>query len=156
MHMSLQANNYHQELQKFQEQLKQHNEIIAKQQKELEECKQKLVKLNEHVRILPLDFIVPKYSKLKESNAVCQSKPFSTHAHGYKLSLQVAPNGHGDAKGTFMSLFIYLMKGEFDEDLHWSLWGKMEIYLVDHEVELFADETIFALWMKNLMLFSQA
>ncbi len=80
---------------------------------------------------------MPKYSKLKESNAVCQSKPFYTqdHAHGYKLSLQVAPNGHGD----------YLMKGEFDEDLHWPLQRKMEIYLVDHKVfsELFADETIF-------------
>ena len=133
MHMSLQARSYHQELQKLQEQLKQQNEIIIKQQKELEECKRKL-KLNEHVGILPLEFIVPKYSKLKETNTVWQSKPFYTHAHGYKLSLQVAPNGLGNAKGTHVSVFIYLMKGEFDEDLHWPLRGQMEVKLLDHEI----------------------
>ncbi len=48
MHMCLQANNYHQELQKFQELLKQQNEIIAKQQKGLEECKQKLTSMSEY------------------------------------------------------------------------------------------------------------
>ena len=140
MHMSLQAISYHRELQNLQEQLKQQNDIIAKQQQELEECKQKL-KLNEHVGVLPLEFIVPKYSKLKESNSVWQSKPFYTHAHGYKLSLHVIPNGLGKAKGTHISVFIYLMKGEFDEDLHWPLRAKLEIFLIDHKLasQFFAD-----------------
>ena len=144
MHMSLQAISYHQELQTLQEQLKQQNEIIIRQKKELEECKQKL-KLNEHVGILPLEFIVPKYSKLKETNTRWQSKPFYTHAHGYKLSLHVAPNGFGTAKGTHVSVFIYLMKGEFDEDLHWPLRAQMRIYLIDHEVasQVFAED-VFA------------
>lgn len=95
--------------------------------------------------ILPLEFIVPKYSQLKESNAVWQIKPFYTYAHGYKLSLQVVPNGLGDAKGTHVSVFIYLMKGEFDEDLHWPLRGEMEVYLIDHTLVglFFADEVTF-------------
>ena len=85
---------------------------------------------------------MPNYSKLKESNAVWCSKPFYSHAHGYKLSLQIAPNGRGDAISTHISVFIYLMKGEFDEDLHWPLRGKVNIVLVDHEVddELFQDD----------------
>jgi TNF receptor-associated factor 4 len=142
MHMSLQAMNYHQELQKLQEQLKQQNEIIAKQQKELEEFNQ-ILKLNEHVGILPLEFIVPKYSKLKESNSVWQSKPFYTHAHGYKLSLHVAPNGLRNAKGTHVSVFIYLMKGEFDEDLSWPLRTKINIFLIDHNLSSqFYDDAI--------------
>ena len=141
MHMSLQAISHHRELQNLQEQLKQQNDIITKQQRELEECKRKL-KLNEHVGILPLEFIVPKYSKLKESNSVWQSKPFYTHAHGYKLSFHVIPNGSKNALGTHVSVFIYLMKGEFDEDLHWPMRENVEIFLVDHEspCEDFADD----------------
>ena len=70
-----------------------------------------------------------------------QSKPFYTHAHGYKLSLHVAPNGLRNAKGTHVSLFIYLMKGEFDEDLHWPMRENVDIYLIDHKFrsEAFAD-----------------
>ena len=75
--------------------------------------------------ILPLEFIVPKYSQLKESNAVWQIKPFYTYAHGYKLSLQVVPNGHGNAKGTHVSVFLFLMEGEFDKDLQWPLRGNL-------------------------------
>ena len=157
MHMSLQADNHHQELQKLQEQIKQQNEIIMEQQRdfqeqlirqneiimeqkrELEEHKREL-KLKEHVGIVPLSFIVPNYSKLKKSNAVWQSKPFYSHAHGYKLSLHVAPNGNGEAIGTHISVFINLMKGEFDEELHWPLRGKMNILLVDNELDdLFQD-----------------
>ena len=41
-----------------------------------------------------------------------------------------------------MSVFIYLMKGEFDEDLHWPMRENVEIFLVDHEFpcEHFADD----------------
>ena len=143
-------------------QVKQQNEIIIEQQraeKRTRECKREL-KPKEHVGIVPLTFIVPNYSKLKKSNAAWQSTPFYrlSHAHGYKLSFQVIPDGHKDAKGTHVSVFIYLMKEEFDKDLHWPLRGKMDILLVDHEVS--HDEyqnplfyPISALWisMKSLI-----
>ena len=85
---------------------------------------------------------MPKYSKLKELNSIWKSKPFYSHAHGYKLSLHVAPNGLRNARGTHVSVVIHLMKGEFDEDLHWPLRGKIAILLIDHEVasQIFADD----------------
>ena len=132
MHMSLQASSHHQEITKLQEQLKQQDELIIEQKRELEECKQQLEMLTRHVGIIPLCFIVPNFSKLKQSNGEWFSKPFYTHASGYRLCLRVFPNGCEGAKGTHVSVFVYLMKGEFDNELKWPLHGKIKILLVNH------------------------
>ena len=45
--------------------------------------------------------------------------PFFTHPHGYRLCLQVFPNGYRRGKGTHVSLFMYVMQGPFDSLLKW-------------------------------------
>ena len=47
------------------------------------------------------------------------SAPFFTSRHGYKLCLRVYLNGDGSGRGTHISFFITLMKGEFDALLPW-------------------------------------
>ena len=47
------------------------------------------------------------------------SAPFFTSRHGYKLCLRVYLNGDGSGRGTHISFFITLMKGEFDPLLPW-------------------------------------
>ena len=47
------------------------------------------------------------------------SAPFFTSRHGYKLCLRVYLNGDGSGRGTHLSFFITLMKGEFDPLLPW-------------------------------------
>ena len=47
------------------------------------------------------------------------SAPFFTSRHGYKLCLRVYLNGDGSGRGTHVSFFITLMKGEFDPLLTW-------------------------------------
>ena len=47
------------------------------------------------------------------------SAPFFTSRHGYKLCLRVYLNGDGSGRGTHVSFFITLMKGEFDPLLPW-------------------------------------
>ena len=47
------------------------------------------------------------------------SAPFFTSRHGYKLCLRVYLNGDGSGRGTRISFFITLMKGEFDPLLPW-------------------------------------
>ena len=47
------------------------------------------------------------------------SAPFFTSRHGYKLCLHVYLNGDGSGRGTHVSFFIILMKGEFDPLLPW-------------------------------------
>ena len=45
--------------------------------------------------------------------------PFFISRHGYKLCLRVYLNGDGSGRGTHISFFITLMKGEFDLLLPW-------------------------------------
>ncbi len=45
--------------------------------------------------------------------------PFFASRHGYKLCLRVYLNGDGSGRGTHVSFFITLMKGEFDPLLPW-------------------------------------
>ena len=61
------------------------------------------------------------------------SSAFYTHAQGYKMCLSVCANGFGEGKGTHISVYIYLMKGEFDEYLTWPFQGKITIKLMNQD-----------------------
>jgi len=54
------------------------------------------------------------------------SPPFYTHPQGYKMCLSVVANGSGDGKGTHVSVFAYLMRGDFDDHLKWPFQGRVE------------------------------
>ena len=53
------------------------------------------------------------------------------HENGYKMCLHVDPNGSGDAKGTHVSIFTYLMKGSYDFNLKWPFRGQVTIQIVN-------------------------
>ena len=57
------------------------------------------------------------------------SRPFYTHSQGYKMCLRVDADGNGDGKGTHVSVFAVLMRGEFDDDLKWPFRGHVVIQL---------------------------
>ena len=52
-------------------------------------------------------------------NAKVHSTSFYTAPFGYKLKLSVKPNGDGSGKNTHLSVFVILMKGEYDGMLLW-------------------------------------
>ena len=47
------------------------------------------------------------------------SAPFYTSRHGYKICLRVYLNGDGGGRGTHLSFFMTMMKGDFDSLLPW-------------------------------------
>ena len=53
--------------------------------------------------------------------AVICSQPFYLEKLHYKACLQLYPNGKGGGNNSHMSLFLVIMKGEFDDQLHWPL-----------------------------------
>ena len=69
----------------------------------------------------PLEFTVTGVSKHKLYGTKHISPPFYTHKNGYKMRLQVWPNGTGDGKGTHLSIFACLLKGENDYNLKWPM-----------------------------------
>ena len=60
---------------------------------------------------------------------------FYTHSHGYRMCLEVHPNGDGDGKGTRVSVYTCLMKGPFDDHLKWPFGGKIIIQIVSTKME---------------------
>ena len=65
------------------------------------------------------------YLQLKKTDKMWISPPFYTHTQGYKMCLKVYPNGDGIGKGTHVSIFARLMRGEYDDQLQWPFQGQL-------------------------------
>ena len=82
-----------------------------------------------HVGTFPVEFKMTNVKEAKKDAKEWYSSPFYTHPFGYKMCLGVDANGWGDGKGTHVSVFVYLMKGEFDDDLKWPFQGSVILQL---------------------------
>ncbi|XP_077969741.1 TNF receptor-associated factor 4-like isoform X1 [Styela clava] len=62
---------------------------------------------------------------------ILRSPPFYTGKYGYKLALTLMPNGDGKAKGNCLSLYVCLVKGEYDALASWPFNMTITFTLVD-------------------------
>ncbi len=73
--------------------------------------------------------------KMADARLGCSlfSLPFYSHSrqHGYKMCLQLYILGDGSERGTHMSLFFVIMKGEFDNTLKWPFTSKVTFKLIN-------------------------
>uniref|UniRef100_A0A8D0BU56 MATH domain-containing protein n=1 Tax=Salvator merianae TaxID=96440 RepID=A0A8D0BU56_SALMN len=65
------------------------------------------------------------------SRPAIYSPPFYTSRYGYKLCLKLFLNGDGTGAGSHLSLFLVLMKGEYDFQLTWPFRHKVTFTLLD-------------------------
>ena len=77
------------------------------------------------------EFTMTEFSKRKQSNNAFHSPSFYTHYQGYKMCLRVHANGYRDAKDTHVSVFVFIMAGDHDEQLQWPFIGDIVIELVN-------------------------
>ena len=63
------------------------------------------------------------------------SAPFYTSHYGYKIGLRLYINGNGPGKGTHLSLYINLLKGEYDVMLNWPFQQLVTMMLLDQNKE---------------------
>ena len=59
------------------------------------------------------------------------SAPFYTSRHGYKMCLRLYMDGDGSGKGTHLSFFLTLMKGDYDALLPWPFRQTISLVLLD-------------------------
>ena len=78
-----------------------------------------------------LEFTVTGFYKHKIYDSEYISPPFYTHKNGYKMRLEANPNGDGDGKGTHLSIFARLLKGENDFNLKWPMNIDLTIELIN-------------------------
>ena len=76
-------------------------------------------------------FTITEYSKRKQFNNHYYSPPFTTSPQGYTLCLRVDANGQGSGKGSHLSIFAYIMKGQHDDRLQWPFTGTIIIELLN-------------------------
>ena len=76
-------------------------------------------------------FTISEYSKRRQFKNVYFSPPFTTHKPGYNFCLRVDANGVGSDKGSYLSIYAYIMKGQHDDHLQWPFTGTIIIELLN-------------------------
>ena len=71
------------------------------------------------------------YDSFNEPEKSFYSPPFYTSRHGYKMCARIYLNGDGAGKGTHISLFFVLVRGEYDALLRWPFRQKVTFMLLD-------------------------
>ena len=69
------------------------------------------------------------------TTTVLHSPGFYSSFRGYKMCLRVNLNGVESGLRTHLSLFVHLMRGEFDDMLPWPFTGKITLSIVDQSDE---------------------
>ena len=61
------------------------------------------------------------------------SAPFFTSRFGYRMCLRLYLNGDGSGKGTHLSFFLTIMRGEYDSLLSWPFQQMVTLMLLDQD-----------------------
>ena len=80
-------------------------------------------------------FTLDNFEDKKKNNLVCFSEPFFTHPQGYKMCVQMYPNGHDEGKGTHVTVSTCIMRGEYDDQLPWPFRGEIVIELLNQKAD---------------------
>lgn len=56
-----------------------------------------------------------------------------TATYGYNVKVRIFPNGHRSGKNTYLSVYIVVMKGEYDAALAWPFSKKVRLTLIDQQ-----------------------
>ena len=94
------------------------------------------------VAVAPIEFTLSDFEQQQNEDSVWISPAFYTHQRGYRMCLQVYPNGNIDGQGTQVSIFTCLMRGTFDGGLKWPFRGDVTIQIVDQAGEKHHEEVV--------------
>ena len=94
------------------------------------------------VAVAPIEFTLSDFEQQKNEDSVWISPAFHTHQRGYRMCLEVHPNGDIDGQGTHVSIYTCLMRGPFDGGLKWPFRGDVTIQIVDQAGEKHHEEVV--------------
>ena len=87
--------------------------------------------IESRVCVPPFNFTTRDFEQRKAENDTWYSPSFYTHPRGYRMCLKVCANGRNTGRGTHVSVFVCLMRGEFDNYLKWPFRGDVTIQLLN-------------------------
>ena len=92
-----------------------------------------------------ITFTMTNFEEYKKDNNIWFSPHFYTHPNGYKMCLGVFANSIDKSKGTYVSVFVHLMRGQFDDQLKWPFRGNVTINMMNQE-----EDTNHVTWIIKL------
>ncbi len=96
----------------------------------------------EDLPVAPTTFTVTEVNRRKRQNIEWYSSYFLSHPQGYQLQLRVDCGGVMDGKGTHLSVFVYITKGDHDKHLKWPFEGSVTVCLMDQQGSLNHEKVI--------------
>ena len=93
--------------------------------------------LKTHFSIIPITFTLDGYkSRHLRRDMGWTSPPFYTHPRGYRMCLLIDIGGPGgQPKGTYMSVYLNLTRGEYDGFLKWPFRGSVTVSMLSSKEE---------------------
>lgn len=88
----------------------------------------------EVMRLLPpVEFVLNKIGEYVETGSVWQTERFYSGRFGYSLSLQATVDqiGVNNDQDTYLSLYVHLRRGNYDDQLKWPFTGHMVLQIVN-------------------------
>ena len=64
-----------------------------------------------------------------------QSPAFYTFPNGYKLCAAVYPHGTSSGRGSHISMYVSILRGEFDDQLQWPFQGSVSIDIFNYSTQ---------------------
>ena len=132
LHMFLQSTCHQQELKKLNSEISELKTQLGAATVKLKELEAKNHLLQEKVdHVVPFSFIMPDFEQNKSSKSSWYSPSFYSHPRGYKMCLKVYANGVRDGENSHVSVYLFMMRGEYDESLKWPFRGDITILLLN-------------------------
>ena len=119
---------------KEQERKSQQQEMLVVQRKEFGEKLKTLRTELKNMCGLPWSFTMENFSreKAKDCHSDWKSPPMYTHVCGYKFCIGIDANGYGNNRGKSVNVDLWVMKGEYDDQLKWPVTAKFTLELINH------------------------
>ena len=83
--------------------------------------------------VAPVIIEMPDINTHRNNKLQWVSNPFYAFKGGYLMCMKVSVAGYDDGEDTYMSVFLHLMKGQYDDELSWPMRGEYTITLLEPE-----------------------
>ena len=136
--LRLKTEQQQQEMEKYKRQTEKQQSMNEQQQKQIVALMSTLAQVALKVKkplapvfVPPPDIVMTDFETHKKTGDRWISPPFYSHIGGYKMCLNVYANGSGSGKATHVSVFVFLNRGEYDDQLKWPFCGDITIQLLN-------------------------
>ena len=131
------------------------SQVIPRYESILEELNLKIeileVKSASGIYVWKVNELSRRYREARIGKTVSlYSPPFYTSMHGYRLCLRAYLYGDGVGKGTHVSLFVVIMRSEYDDLLSWPFKHRVTLSLINQDNPLSADAVITHKFVPNV------